>query len=216
MLAVPKIEPIWTNFWDANDYRVQSERDLFSKDFLAPVPRRWYTPRPFTTPLMYKLADSDPFKMVMLQKIFYCFSIFALIFSFLQYVKSKKVKILSYFSLLFFFTWWNIVGWSNNVVSESIALSFMFLWFAVILLYYKYQNILTVIVVLITTVLLSFSRDTWPYIILVFFLLNIFIMGKNKLNGTIPIFLFVIALLFSSVIFFNASCSFSYSAFTNR
>ena len=71
LLVVSKIEPVWQDYWDTSDYRVQSESSLLSSDFYCPEPRKWFFPRPFTMSLMYKFVDSDIYQMVLFQKFFY-------------------------------------------------------------------------------------------------------------------------------------------------
>ena len=177
--------PIATNleaFPDSLDYKVQSEKKLFSIDFFSPKPNVWFSPRPFSTPLFYKSVSSNPYNMILLQKIIYCFSILTLIFSLLKHVSNYFVKIVLLYILLYFFTWWNIVGWSSIILSESLSMSLMFLWFAMILFYYKKQSSINLFALICSSIILSFTRDTWPYIIMAFAIINLilFIFFKNR------------------------------------
>ncbi len=124
ILDIPAIDPIWNLFADPQDYLRQSKYSLFSKEFYIPEPAQWFTPRPFTVPLFYKLAGSEPEQMLYLQKIFYCLSVGVFVVSVLRYVTHYFLQLLVSLALFFFFTWWNIVGWSNNILSESISFSF--------------------------------------------------------------------------------------------
>ena len=151
ILVVPKIEPQWEGYPDVNDCRVQSEADLVSLDFYAPKPRMWFFPRPFTVPLFFKIVDSDPYKMAMLQKFVYCICVISLLVTLLNYIDQKKLKIITLYTLLFFFTWWNIMGWSNLPLSESLSISLMLLWFSSILFYYKEQGSLSFITLIIVS-----------------------------------------------------------------
>lgn len=199
IVIISQIEPIWKDFWDTNDYRLQSEADLFSWKFFSPSPRKWFSPRPFTMSLMYKLVDSDTYRMILFQKFFYCISVFALILVLNKFITSYTIKIVNALVLLFFFTWWNIVGWSNNAISESISISFMLLWFAAIMLYYNSSSIYSIISIALLSVLFSFTRDNWAYILLIFFVLNL-ILHLNAPKKKILINLFL--LLFFVIIFF--------------
>lgn len=101
--------------------------------------------------------------------------------------------------LLYFFTWWNIVGWSDVILSESLSMSFMFLWIATILNYYKKRSGLNLFFLIVTSFFLSFTRDTWPYIIFLFSIITILIYlviekklcKKNFLLAFFSIILFV-------------------------
>ncbi|HXD93310.1 MAG TPA: hypothetical protein VNX01_08860 [Bacteroidia bacterium] len=202
ILITPQIEPRWNLFPDVNDYKSQARADLTSSDFYAPKPRLWFSPRPFTVPLFFKIADYDSYKMVMLQKFTYCICVISLLMAILNFITHFWVKLIAQYNLLLFFTWWNIVGWSDLPLSESLSISLMFFWFSSILLYYKRQTILNLLLLLVATLLLSFTRDTWPYIILLFFLLNIFISKFLKI-GSIKKSLGL--LVFSVCLFFTQS-----------
>jgi hypothetical protein len=183
ILVIPKIEPIWDAFGDPLDYHYQSHMDLYSLDFYAPRPTSFFSPRPFTTSLFYKLADSDPYKMIMLQKLTYCFCVilFALIFIF--FIESVILKILTFYLLLFLFSWQNIVGWTDNILSEPTSNSLLFLWIGLLMLFVKYNNWIITILFCSLTLLFSFTRDTWPYIILIsIFSIMIFDFFQNKLH----------------------------------
>ncbi len=197
VVVVPQVQPIWNLYWDTNDYRLQSQSSLLSADFYAPQPRRWFSPRPFTMSLMYKLVDSDMFEMVLFQKYFYCLSVIALIVVINNYLKNYLVRSINSVFLLFFFTWWNMVGWSGNVSSESISISFLFLWIANILWYYQSYSRFSIICLIFTTILFSFTRDNWPYIVLIFFIVNFaitFFYDKSKTKVNILFISFAICL----------------------
>ena len=181
ILVIPKIEPIWEAFNDPSDYLYQSHKDLYSLDFYAPEPTPFFSPRPFTTSLFYKLAGSDAYKMIMLQKLTYsfCAIIFALIFIF--FIRSVILKICTFYLLLFFFSWQNIVGWTDNVLSEPYSNALLFLWLGFFMLFVKYNNWIITILFCSITVLFSFTRDTWPYIIsLTIFIITVFDFFQNK------------------------------------
>ncbi len=127
ILDIPAIDPIWNFFADPQDYLRQSNYPLFSKEFYIPEPAMWFTPRPFTVPLFYKLAGSEPERMLYFQKAFYCFSVGVFVVCVLRFLAHHVLKLVMALVLFFFFTWWNIVGWSNNILSESISFSFFLL-----------------------------------------------------------------------------------------
>lgn len=199
ILIVPQTDPVWQVYPDVQDYVHQSKADVLSKDFLFPESIGAFSPRPFTIPLFFKLVDSDPYKFILFQKILYCLFVICLILSVLVYLKSCFFKLLTQYILLFFFTWWNIVGWTDLPVSESLSNSFLLLWFAAILYYYYKPGNLSLILLFVVSFLLSFTRDSWPYVILLFFvfnvlftkLININTFKKNLLLLVFPVCLFV-------------------------
>jgi hypothetical protein len=202
ILDVPKIEPQWEGYPDVIDYKAQSKESLTSLNFYATKPKEnvWFFPRPFTVPLFFKMASSDSYNMVMLQKTTYCICVISLLIAILNFISHFWVKIIAQCGLLFFFTWWNIVGWSDLPISESLSISLLFFWFSTILFYYKKQSVLNIIFLVISSILLSFTRDTWPYIILLFFLLNIFIsifLSIGSIKKNVSLFVFSICLFFA-------------------
>ncbi|MEO6424112.1 MAG: hypothetical protein ABIP40_01805 [Bacteroidia bacterium] len=199
---MPEPEPIWNFFWDTHDYIHQSRSSLFSLDLYAPKPSIWFTPRPFTMPLLYKFIDGDPVKMFYFQKIIYASSAVLLTLSLNRFFSNYYFKLLNHITFLFFFTWWHIVGWSNNITSESISTSMFLLWLAAVIYYYRKNNFLSITLLLLSTLFLAFSRDTWPYILLFFFVLNfigyLFRGNKRKYSNILFCLFSVVILLFQS------------------
>ena len=158
--------PIWDVFGDPKDYIAQSKLSLWSKAFYMPGTQLGFSPRPFTVPLFYKMAGSDPLAIVLMQKIVYCISIFVFVNACLILIKQKLVQLLAIPFLYYFFTWWIIVGFTENLLSESLSMSLLFLWIALLILCIRFKKNYLLVLVLIVSVLFSFTRDTWPYIIL--------------------------------------------------
>lgn len=78
-----KLDPaIWRGYGAPQDYLQQSKISLTSKDFYSPQWSENFYPRPFTVPLFYKIANSNPEIIIQLQKIsvpklcFYFYGIF--------------------------------------------------------------------------------------------------------------------------------------------
>ena len=202
LVCVPEPEPIWNFFWDTHDYIQQSRYSVFSMELYAPTPLRWYTPRPFTMPLLYKFVDGDPVKMFYFQKYIYASSAVLLTLSLNKLFSNYYFKLLNHFTFLFFFTWWNIVGWSNNISSESITTSMFLLWLVALFFYYRKQNILTIILLFISTILLAFIRDNWTYVLMCFFILNfighLFLKKKRVIDSISFCVLMISILVFQS------------------
>src|SRR5213075_1630738 len=70
--------PLWEGYADPFDYLHQSRMPLMSKSFWMPEKTEGFYPRPFTVPLFYKLAGSDPETIIVLQKFVHVLSIFLL------------------------------------------------------------------------------------------------------------------------------------------
>lgn len=96
-------------------------------------------------------------------------------------------------------SWWNILGWTHTLLSESLSISFMFLWLASFLLFFHKRTILYVIIHILITILFSFTRDSWPYVLCVFY--GLFILVALKWNRNILISLLCFLIVSSSLFF---------------
>lgn len=193
-----KTEPLWDSFTDGSDYINQSKNSLSSLDFFSPGTDSKFAPRPFTVPLFLKMVGSNPFHLVLFQRIFYCLSVLALILAISFSVTNGYVKLIFQFILLYFFTMWDLVGWSGNILSEFLSSTLMLLWFSCVIIFYQKPHRLSIACLVAVSVLLSFSRDTWPYIILMLALLNFIVF---KLTNRRAFKLSVFFLLFSITLF---------------
>jgi hypothetical protein len=161
--------PIWKGYEDTYDYLKQSHISLFDKSFYFPERKPNFYPRPFTVSLLYKMANSDPDTIIIMQKIIHVFCTFFMGYVILLFLRKTQTKIIFLISWYLLMSWWNIVGWTNMLLSESLSISFMFLWIASFLLvFYKRTKNLIVFHILVT-VLFSFTRDSWPYILIIFY-----------------------------------------------
>lgn len=166
ILNYPPPEPIWNLFGDPKDYLTQSGFSVWSKDFYMPAPAPGFTPRPFTVPLFYKIVGQDPYTIVWMQKVVYCASVFIVVNSVLCLLKQKLIRIAVLPFLYYFFTWWIIAGFTENLLSESLSMSLLFVWIASLILCIRFKNTYMLLLVVVVSTLFSFTRDTWPYIIL--------------------------------------------------
>ena len=159
----------WIGLGDPWDYLKQSEFSIFDKKFYFPEKEYGFYPRPFTVPLFYKLAGRNPDTIIQLQKVIHSISIFFLVTVFLLYVKNKKIKLFIILFLYLFQAWWNILGWSILLLSESLSISLLICWIASFLLFYKKRKNYQLILHMIIMVLFSFTRDNVPYFLLSFY-----------------------------------------------
>jgi len=189
----------WLEFSDTEDYLTQSKIPLDNREFWAPHHSVSFNPRPFTVPLFYKMAGSDPVSIVMLQKYIHCLSTWFLVFSLLLLIDTGIFRYFLMISVYILMSWWTVAGWANQILSESLSLSFLFFWIASFILAWKKSKWYYWAVHLLIMVLFSFTRDTWPYLITLWyflFSLSAFFRERSLLKPSILFFALAIVLFF--------------------
>lgn len=78
---------IWSNYPDSYDYMHQSTISLLDIEFYNPLKNSEYYPRPFTVPLFYKMANSQPELIVVMQKFVHALTAFFFASVILLYLK---------------------------------------------------------------------------------------------------------------------------------
>jgi len=192
--------PIWKAYGDPYDYLHQSKMPLSDKNFYFPEKTENFYPRPFTVPLFYKMVKSKPDLIIKLQKFFHYLGAFVLCAVLLLYLKKTYVKLIFVLFWYLFMSWWNITGWANTLLSESLSISLMFIWLASFLYYHKKRKLILLFLHIFVTILFSFTRDSWPYILLTFYTLYILSAIKWDKKMLIPYSIF---LIMSIIIFFT-------------
>lgn len=162
----------WREFSDTEDYLSQSRLPLSSREFWAPHHSYTFFPRPFTAPLFYKLAGSDPITIVIIQKYIHCLSTWFLVYSVLLLITTSGFGYLLMGCIYMLMSWWTIAGWANQVLSESLSLSLLFCWIASFILAWKHGRWYFMLIHIIFAVFFSFTRDNWPYLLLIFYILT--------------------------------------------
>ncbi len=198
-LNLPWNPPVWLNLSDSYDYLRQSQMSLCNKEFYAPHKTSKFSPRPFTTPLFYKIAGSNPDIIIQMQKYIHSLSTFFLVYVLLLFIKRGSIKYFIIVSIYLLMAWWNILGWTKVLLSESLSISLMFCWIASFLYLFKNQNTFSFLIHVVLSILFSFTRDTWPYIILIFYIIIAFIFYSFKIA------LFkksLVLILFGGILFF--------------
>jgi hypothetical protein len=198
-LNLPYHHDRWQSLGDPSDYITQSKIPLTSPEFFFTHPGERFFPRPFTVPLLYKIAEADPGRIIQLQRYLYTLSFLYLVFALMLIVSNNIVRYLLVLVLWFFSTWWNMLGWTGLLISESLSISFLIAWIASILIFLYRRNLFTFIVHILLTLLFSFTRDTWPYLLLFCYLLMlgiVYIWDKQLLWKA------RILLVFALIIFF--------------
>jgi hypothetical protein len=205
-LSIPWKPSLWTVYADPYDYLHQSQISLFNREFFFPhkappsgrQPLNFF-PRPFTVPLFYKLAGSNPNVIVQIQKSIHCVTAFFLAFSISLFIKRSVLQCLVTICIYLLMSWWNILGWSILLLSESLSISLMFCWTASFLLLLKRNNTVSLCLHILITILFAFTRDTWPYILVAFYsitLLSFSLLGNGIISKTIGVLALSIALYF--------------------
>jgi hypothetical protein len=177
-LSIPWNPPLWTGLADPYDYLHQSQIPLRSSEFFfpkkAPPTGRQpinFFPRPFTVPLIYKLANSDPDVIVQIQKYVHCLSAWFLVSSLLPFISSNFIRCLLIICLYLLMSWWNILGWALFLLSESLSTSLLLCWIASFLVLLRRQDVFTLVSHAVIAILFAFTRDTWPYILVAFYIM---------------------------------------------
>lgn len=136
--------------------------------------------RPFTTDFFYKIWGSEPYQVVVGQKIFSVFSWTFLGLAISCTIHNPILKLLSLTTFSSIALWWNVGGWNNVIRSESLSFSFFALWYGVALLFKQTKSSKLFVLLIPVTVFFSFTRDNIPYFLLLFIMLTIIYFFVNK------------------------------------
>ena len=198
-LSVPYSAQDWEGLNDPQDYLHQSQIPLLDKEFYFPHYTEDFNPRPFTVPLFYKLCGSNTSVIVQMQRVLLALSTFFLVCALLLFIKRSVVKYFLIISIYLLMSWWNITGWTTLILSESVSMSLLFCWMASFLFLLKKNNTRWWVIHLMVMFLFSFTRDTWPYILIAFYSVVCFSLWLWKERA---LKYFAILLVISTGIFF--------------
>lgn len=197
-MAIPYDIISWRKVPDSFDYLILSKKEL-GYDFFFPVKKDFLSPRGFTIPLFYKFVQSDIIKIITLQRIIYIVSV--AVFAFCTHFLFKK-RILKYcwsITCYIVLSAWASSGWNELILSESIGQSLLLFWLATFIFYENTKSTPILILNYLTLILLFFSRDNVPYLILLIYLFHFsikFILKQNYKPALIS--LVFVALLFTA------------------
>jgi len=124
---------------------------------------------------------------------------FILTYGFLLIFTRGISKYFMMFSIYFLMSWWNILGWTTQLLSESLSTSFLFLWMGTLLISYKKRGSGWLAFHMVITLLFSFTRDSWPYFLLCFYALVVitgWIWERSFLKPSVIMLLLVIVIFF--------------------
>ena len=149
----------WKNLTDPYDYLHQSKIPLTDKEFYFPHKSADFDPRPFTVPLFYKFCASNPDIIVPMQRVVLLLSAFFLISAMLFFIEKESAKYVLIAGVYLLVSWWNVMGWANLVLSESLSTSLLFLWLASFLFMLRKDGLQWWLLHVMITLLFSFTRD---------------------------------------------------------
>lgn len=198
-LAV-KLEPaVWPHYGDPPDYLHQAKAGWLSYDLYFPKRTEGFYPRPFTVPLIYKLSNGSADAIINIQRFIHFLAVWIFAAVFLAFIRSFLLKIIFLLTWYFLMSWWTILGWSHNLLSESLGHSLFLIWIASFIYFHRQKTLKSLILNFIALVLLSFTRDNWPYYFLIFYSMMIvgqWYIEKSFIKKFIPIMALSIALFF--------------------
>lgn len=182
----------WKLFSDSYDYLTQAKMDFFSFNFWFPAKTKDFYPRPFTVPLIYKMIGGDVSLIVMWQKIIHFLSATLLCISVSLFIKRQFLKYLLAVFICIVFCWWNILGWAQLILSESLSFSFTWIWVSSLLFWIKFNTRLTFSIHILSVLVFLFTRDSWSYVLILFYVLGIitaYLFSKNLLKPMLVLLL---------------------------
>ena len=167
-------DSIWDikHFPDSHDYLMQAQFDIFTQEFWFPTPQPWITPRPFAVPLFYKLVGAHIPAIIVMQKMVHFLSALLFCLAVSRYLNVALLKYLLALCICTIFCWWNILGWTQQGLSESLSFSLLFIWISTLLFYFSSGlKPMLLGIHIIVTFLFGFTRDNWPMMLLFFYLM---------------------------------------------
>ena len=159
----------WKNLTDPYDYLKQAKIPITSAEFFFPHKVEGFDPRPFTVPLFYKFCSANTDTIVQMQRVVLWLSAFFLVNVLISFLEKTSAKYFLIAGLYLLLSWWNVLGWTILVLSESISASLLLCWIASLLWLYKKNNASSLLLHIIITILLAFTRDSWPYVLICFY-----------------------------------------------
>jgi len=162
-----------TGFGDTNDYFEIASFSIFSSSF-------WLSVKPPVFPLFLKFLGENAKTITTFQLWFSMLSWGLLAYVVASSLRNDILKPLAFLFVLAFSLSEEIIMWDYLILSDSIALSLMALFFAVSLWALLKWNAISASLLIFLAIMLAFVRDTYAYVLLmiagalivVFFLSN--------------------------------------------
>jgi hypothetical protein len=181
------------SFGDTGDYFHDAGLPVFSREF-------WTDARPPITALFWKAVNSDPSRIFQLQLCFSIFSWVILAYFAALAVRSPVLKPLLFLLVLGFSLSRDVFMWDPFLGSESVALSFTALFLAAALWLFLEWKTYKAVLLILTTLLMVLTRDTYAYLLLMIAVLDIpvFWFGRQRANAMAVSFAFLVIFALSS------------------
>lgn len=165
-IGIERHESDWSGLGDPGSYLYQSKFSLLDINMYFPYKSApGFSPRAFTTSFFYHLAGSNWNTIVNMQFCIHTLSLFILAYAISLFISKNWVRCLLIISIYLLGSWWSLLGWSTLLLSESLSISFMFLWIASFLILLKKRNKISLLVHLLITLFFSFTHDNWCYVL---------------------------------------------------
>ena len=94
---------------------------------------------------------------------------FFMISACMLFIEKNSAKYLLMSGIYLLVSWWNVLGWANLVLSEALSTTFLFFWLASLLVLFKKGTWPWWFLHSAVAVLFSFTRDSWPYMLVAFY-----------------------------------------------
>ena len=188
----------WEGFSDVKDYLHHSSLSIDKNEFYFAKPEPGYYPRPFTVPLFFKIAGSHGETIVQMQKLMHSLAAFVLVYAMLLLLKTGIARFFIMISIYFFMSWWNILGWTTQLLSESLSMSFLFLWIGTFIIYFNKRTPFYLFIHCCVAILFSFTRDSWPYVLVLFYAIVflVFVFRDKRFIKAASILFFLSIIIF--------------------
>ena len=186
------------SFGDTTDYLLIASHSLLSSKF-------WLADKPFLIPLFFKIFGGNPHTIFTVQLYFsiFCWGVLAITCGYI--IRSYPLKFFMFTVVLGFSLSQQVILWDSLLLSESLHFSLIALFYASGFLLIKHWNIWNVIIFIILSVLLVFTRDANAYMFLmagvILLVLILFKQHSSRflLIGGSLIIIFMISFMLSSV-----------------
>jgi hypothetical protein len=162
---------MWKGFSDPKSYLYQSGIPLTSKEFFITQKVGPYSPVPFTVPLIYKIAGSNPVLIIRVQQLLHWLSVLFFAYALVLIIRNKFIGLFTILLLYLIMSWWNILGWTINLLSESVQLSILLCWVASLIVLHKKKTKSSFLIHILFIILLAGTHDQWPYIFLLIYII---------------------------------------------
>lgn len=161
--------------------------------------------KPFTTPLFFKIAGSKPNNIIFYQQLFSVICWTFLGFSFSCFIKNRVLVLLSIIVFSMASLWWNVGGWNNVILSESVFFSLFALWLGLFFLLFHFMDRIWLVLLSIVSLFFAFTKPYIPFflmsIVLIFIIPLYLIKIKQeqllKLRKFLLLYLFIVSFIFA-------------------